>query len=91
MVSDAITGTGEVIKVNELSKEDSSEAIVSTDGVDKTITEINQLRTMQINNNNTEKVITSNVTCDRNDNIDNVKRTIGTETPHLNDESCSTG
>ena len=44
-----------------------------------------------MNNDNTEKVITSNVTCDRNDNIDNVKRTIGTETPHLNDESCSTG
>ena len=78
MVSDAETGTGEVIKVNELTKEDLLEAIDSTDGVDKTITEINQSRTMQINNDTTEKVITSNVTCDRNDNIDNVERTNGT-------------
>ena len=45
----------------------------------------------RMNNDNTEKVITSNVTCDRNDNIDNIERTIVTGTPHSNNESCSTG
>ena len=42
LVSDAETGNGEVIKVNELTKEDLLDAIDLTDGVDKTITERNQ-------------------------------------------------